>query len=124
MLRQCKCICANLIQVRIHSRFFFWQRPIPWCPIHCLSGGVLHFAFNNTKVALCTIAKKTRVTTVKDTQTDLNILVMRLTERPSYQCSTVTQSCLVLLWRKENCCPYASNNTCHNSPIYDECQSQ
>ena len=38
---------------------------------------VLHFAFNNTKVALCTIAKKTRVTTVKDTQTDLNILVMR-----------------------------------------------
>ena len=38
-----------------------------WCVAFC----------NNTKVALCTIAKKTRVTTVKDTQTDLNILVMR-----------------------------------------------
>ena len=73
---------------------------------------VLHFALNNTKV--CTIAKKTRVTTVKDTQTDLNILVMRLAERAGYQCSTVTQSCLVLLWRKENCCPYASNITCHS----------
>ena len=76
MLRQCKCICANLIQVRIHSRFFSGRDPFHGVPF-IVSLVVLHFAFNNTKVALCTIAKKTRVTTVKDTQTDLNILVMR-----------------------------------------------
>ena len=95
--------------------FFSGRDPFHGVPF-IVSLVVLHFAFNNnTKVALCTIAKKTRVTTVKDTQTDLNILVMRLAERAGYQCSTVTQSCLVLLWRKENCCPYASNNTCHSA---------
>ena len=57
--------------------FFSGRDPFHGVPF-IVSLMVLHFAFNNTKV--CTIAKKTRVTTVKDTQTDLNILVMRLAE--------------------------------------------
>ena len=101
-------LCEYHTSQNTQQIFFSGRDPFHGVPF-IVSLMVLHFAFNNTK--LCTIAKKTRVTTVKDTQTDLNILVMR----EGYQCSTVTQSCLVLLWRKENCCPYASNNTCHSA---------
>ena len=41
-------VYVRIIQVRIHSRYFFWQRPIPWCPIHCFSG-VVAFCFEQHK---------------------------------------------------------------------------